>query len=109
VTRRSPCSPGTYPARRSPRSNTTRAALAGTTGLRWKTWARGYYLVAYDGEQIGSVTPGRSSGPPHKVHTWRPSLIAGVREMPTTDTVTAAAHAVYEAKFGKPYREGNGD
>jgi hypothetical protein len=33
------------------------ATLAGTTGLEWRPWRRGHYVVTLDGQHIGDVNP----------------------------------------------------
>jgi hypothetical protein len=78
-------------------------ALAETTGLEWKSWTTGHYVVAFDGTRIGSVAPATTrsagGGQGRKVLSWRPAVDASTCTLPTEKTVKEAAQAVLVAKY----------
>lgn len=69
--------------------------LANTTGLHWRSWARGFYMVTYDGRPIGGITPAQLDPVPDRIRKWQPHpAYIGGPPQPTTGTVTAAAEAL---------------
>jgi hypothetical protein len=75
------------------------AALAGTSGLKWRRWARSRYVVTCDGDHIGWISPVTSvcvSGR-WRVRGWRPALCASTDQLPAAATVPAAAAVAHDA------------
>lgn len=72
--------------------------LSSTTGLRWRSWARGFYLVSYDGVRIGVIDPVPLDPIPARIRRWQPHAAyeRGGPPRPTTRTAKAAAEALYD-------------
>lgn len=81
--------------------------LSATTGLRWRSWSRGFYLVTYDGVRIGVIDPVPLDPIPARIRRWQPHAAYdyGGPPGPTTRTVKAAAEALYDFYRDRTARE----
>ncbi len=80
--------------------------LSTTMGLQWRSWARGFYLVNFDGARIGVIEPVPLDPIPARIRRWQPLAAYDHRPpTPPTRTVKAAAEVLYDMYRDRIARE----